>query len=145
MNPKNPTSRKNQEHEDSGRAVYRIWCAACVEGRGVGGQRQIELLEEEERERTTSFVAFDYGFMTQESAGTLPILICRDGRYGQTGATCVNGKVPQHTPFHFLRVAQISWCSQLHFEMRQRTEHEITARCGDSSMCGSGSDPTRTT
>ena len=37
MNPKNPTSREKQEHEDSGHAVYTSWCAACVEGRGVGG------------------------------------------------------------------------------------------------------------
>ena len=34
MNPMNPTSREKQEH---GR--FRNWCAACVEGRGVGGQR----------------------------------------------------------------------------------------------------------
>ena len=50
MNPNNPTSREKQEHEDSGHAVYRNWCAACVEGRGVGGQHRIELLDEEERE-----------------------------------------------------------------------------------------------
>ena len=50
LNPKNPTSREKQEHEDSGHAVCRSWCAACVEGRGVGGQHRIELLEEEERE-----------------------------------------------------------------------------------------------
>ena len=62
MNPKSPTSREKQEHEDSGHAVYRSWCAACVEGRGVGGQHRIELLEEQERERTTPIVAFDYGF-----------------------------------------------------------------------------------
>ena len=49
MNPKNPTSREKQEHEDSGHAVYRSWCAVCVGGRGVGGQYRIELLEEEER------------------------------------------------------------------------------------------------
>ena len=41
MNPKNPTSRMKQEHEDSGHAVHRSWCAACVEGRGVGGQHRI--------------------------------------------------------------------------------------------------------
>ena len=35
MSPKNPTSREKQKHEDSGHAVYRSWCAACVEGRGV--------------------------------------------------------------------------------------------------------------
>ena len=50
MNPKNPTSREKQKHEDSEHAVYRNWCAACVEGRGVGGQHRIEPLEEEERE-----------------------------------------------------------------------------------------------
>ena len=102
MNPKNPTSREKQEHEDSGHAVYRNWCAACVEGRGVGGQHRNALLQEEERERTTSIVAFDYGFMTQESAGTLPILMCRHGRYGQTGATCCERKGPTAYSISFL-------------------------------------------
>ena len=37
MNPKSPTSREKQEPEDSGHSVFRSWCAACVEGRGVGG------------------------------------------------------------------------------------------------------------
>ena len=63
MNPKNLTNREKQEHEDSGHAVHRSWCAACVEGRGVGGQHRIELLEEEERGRTTPIVAFDYVFL----------------------------------------------------------------------------------
>ena len=67
MNPKNPASREKQEHEDPGHAVYWSWCAACV---------------------TTPIVAFDDGFLTQEHADTFPIpLICRDSRYGQTGAT----------------------------------------------------------
>ena len=35
-----------KKQEDSGHAVYKSWCGACVEGRG-------EQLEEEERERTT--------------------------------------------------------------------------------------------
>ena len=81
MNPKNPTKREKQEHEDSRHAVYRSRCAACVEGRGVGGQHRIELLEEEERERTTPIVAFDCGFLTQENADTFPILICRDSKH----------------------------------------------------------------
>ena len=38
MNPKNPTSREKQEHEGSRHAAYKSWCAACVEGRFVGGQ-----------------------------------------------------------------------------------------------------------
>ena len=57
------------------------------------------------RERTIPIMAFDYGFLTQETADTFPILICRDSRYGQTGATCCERKVPQHTPFHFLLVS----------------------------------------
>ena len=35
MNPKNSTNREKQEHEYSGHAVYGSWCAACVHGRGV--------------------------------------------------------------------------------------------------------------
>ena len=94
MNPKDPTSREKQDPEVSGHAVCRSWCAACVEGRGVARQHRIELLEEEERERTTPIVAFDYGFLTQENADTFPILICRDSRYGQTGATCCERNGP---------------------------------------------------
>ena len=102
MNPKNPKSREKQEHEDSGRAVYRSWCAACVEGGGVGGQHRIELLEEEERERTTPIVAFDFGFLTQENTDTFPCLICRDSRYGLTGATCCERKGSIHRILHFI-------------------------------------------
>ena len=103
MNPKNPTSREKQDHEDSGHAVYRSWCAACVEGRGVGGQHRIELLEEEEeRERTTPIVAFDCGLLTRENTDTFPILICRDSRYGQTEATCCERQGPTAYSISFL-------------------------------------------
>ena len=73
-----------------------------VEGRGVGGQHRIELLEEEERERTTPIVVFDYGFLTQENAETFQILMCRDSRYGQTGATCCERKGPTAYSISFL-------------------------------------------
>ena len=101
-NPKNTTSREKQEHEDSGHAVYRNWCAAC--------------------------------------------LICRDSRYGQTGATCCERKGPTaySISFHVGFTKYLSF-SMNHFEMRQRTEHQITSRCSDSRMCGSGSDSTGTT
>ena len=62
-------------------------------GRGVGGKHRIELVEEEERERTTA---------TQENADTFPILICRDSRYGQTGATCCERKGPTAYSISFL-------------------------------------------
>ena len=35
---------------------------------------------------TTPIEAFDYGFLTRDSADTFPILICLDSRYGQTGS-----------------------------------------------------------
>ena len=100
MNPKNPSNEEKQELEDSGHAVSRSWCAACVEGRGVGGQHRIELLEEDERERTTPIVAFDYGFLTQEDADTF----VETAGMVKRERHVVNGKVPQHTPFHFLWV-----------------------------------------
>ena len=49
--PRNPTSREKQEHEDPRHAVSRNWSAACVDGRGVGGQHRIELVEEREKLR----------------------------------------------------------------------------------------------
>ena len=62
MNPKNPTSREKQEHEDSGHAVYRSWCAACVKGRGVGGQHRIALLEERRKRKDDSNRGFRLRF-----------------------------------------------------------------------------------
>ena len=146
MNPKNPTSREKQAHEDSEHAVYRSWCAASVEGRGVGGQHRIELLDEEERERTTPIVAFDYGFLTQDNTDPFPNLICRDSRYGQTGATCCERKGPTACSISFL----VGFIKDLGFrgiilKCDKGVEHERTPRCGDSCMCRSGSDSARTT
>ena len=96
------------------------WCAACVEGRGVGGQQRIEPLEEEEGEITTPIVAFDYGFLDQGNADTFPILICRDCKYGQTGATCCERKGPTAYSISFLAgfIKDLGF-SPNHFEMRQ--------------------------
>ena len=44
-------------------------------------------MKRREKGRTAPIVAFHDGFMTQENADTFPMLICRDSRYGQTGAT----------------------------------------------------------
>ena len=52
MNPKNPTSREKQEHEDIQDMLSTgVGVLLGVEGGGVGGQHRIELLEEEEREK----------------------------------------------------------------------------------------------
>ena len=77
-------------------------CAACVEGRGVGGQHRIELSEEEERERTTPIVAFDYGLLTQENTDTFPILIYQNNKYGRTRGTCCERKAPTPHSISFL-------------------------------------------
>ena len=76
INPKNLTSREKQEHEDSGHAVYRNWCAACDQGRGVGGHIEWNCWRKRKEKEQLRFVAFDYGFLTQENADTFPILIC---------------------------------------------------------------------
>ena len=83
-NPKNPTSGKKQEHEESGHAVYRNWSAAHVEGRRSGGPHRIELLG---ARRNNSNVSFDYLFMKQGHTGTFPIL-----SLVKTGATCCERK-----------------------------------------------------
>ena len=74
-------------------------CCLCRRSR-CGRQHRIELLEEEERERTIPNVVFDNRFLTQENADTFPILICRDSRYGQTGATCCERQ--GHTAYSIL-------------------------------------------
>ena len=53
---------------------------------------ELNCFEEEERTRTMPMVAFDCCFMTQENADTFPILMCRDSRIGQMGATCCERK-----------------------------------------------------
>ena len=147
MNPKNPTSREKQEREDSGHAVLQeMVCGFCLDGRGVGGQHRIELLEEGEKERTTPIVVFDCGFLTQENADTFPILICRDSRYGQTGATCCERKGPTAYSISFL----VGFIKDLGFRRIILTcdnehEYERTPRRSDSRMRRSGSDSTRTT
>ena len=74
-NPKNPMSRENQEHEDSGHAVHATWCAALSRVQELVDNIELNCWRRE-REEMSPTVAFDYGFVTQENAGSLPILIC---------------------------------------------------------------------
>ena len=59
-------------------------------------------MDEEEREKLTPIVASDHGFMTEENADTFPILIYRDSRSGQTGATSCERKGPTAHSISFL-------------------------------------------
>ena len=69
---------------------------------GVGTQLQVEPMEEEERERTNPTVTFDCGFLTQENADTFPMLICRNSRQSETGATSSERKDPTSYLISFL-------------------------------------------
>ena len=54
-----------------------------------GKHFQAEPVVEEGIERTTQVVTFDCGFLTQENADMLPILVCRghaSGQYGSDGS-----------------------------------------------------------
>ena len=69
----------------------------------TGGLHRIQLLDEEERENETSIVAFNHGFLTQDNADTLPLVICRK-KEGMVRLErhVANEKTAQHTPSHFL-------------------------------------------
>ena len=100
MNPKNPTNRVKQEHEDSGHAVYRCWCATCVEGRGVGVLHRIELLEEEERLSLLTSVSRHKKMLTHFRSGF--VLTARLVKREQLA---VNGKVLLHILCYFWSVS----------------------------------------
>ena len=98
------------------------------------------------RERTTPIVAFEYGFLTQENADTFPILICRDSRYCQTGATCCERKGPTAYSISFLvGFIQDVGFRRIILKCDNKPSTKALPRCGDSRMCGSGSDSARTT
>ena len=80
------------------------------------------------RESTTSIVVFGCGFMTQQNGDMCQILIWRDNRVGQIGATCCERK----------RHRFILKCDN---ERKTKSLEE----CGDSSMYPCGSDSKRPT
>ena len=80
--------KAQQEREDCGHAVYRNWCAVCVRGRCVEKHLQVELLKEEEKERTKPSLAdFDHDSVTQENADKFSILTRRNDEQSQTRVT----------------------------------------------------------
>ena len=146
INPKNPTRREKQEHEASGHVFYRSWCDAWVDGRCVGGQHRIELLEEEERENNNSDCSFRFRFLDTGKRRHVPILICRDSRYRQTGATCCERKSPTAYSISFL----VGFIKDLGFRrIILKCDNEPSTKALQDAvihaMCGSGSDSARTT
>ena len=62
-----------------------------------------ELVDNIENEKEQlRLLFFDCCFMSQENADTLPFLICRDSRFGLTGATCCERKGPTAYSISFL-------------------------------------------
>ena len=102
MNPKKPASREKQEHEDSRHAVYRSGCLAGVEGRGVGGHQRTELWDEEERENDSHCCLLQRFHDTRTCRHVSSSGMSRQWVMVRLERRVANGKVPQHTPFHFL-------------------------------------------
>ena len=127
---------EKQAREDSGHVFWRNWCVASVEGRG--------LVDEIELNCWRSLAAVSWHEKTQTSFQFW--FVKRAGMVKRRPHVVVNGKVT-HSTLHFISsgVHQRFLFVQNHFDMRQRTEHEITSRCCDSSMHGSASDSTGTT
>ena len=100
--PRVPTAAEIEAHEDSGHVMYRSWCKECLEARATGGQHRVAVTDAEEDERADPVVGFDYGFMTQHQADTMPILAVRDSRYHYTKATTVPSKGPGDYAVAFL-------------------------------------------
>ena len=73
------------------------------------GNIELNYWKRRKEKGTTPIVAFDYCFLTQDNADTFPILICRDSRYGQTGATCCGRKGPTAHSISFLFIKDLGF------------------------------------
>ncbi len=82
-----PSVTEIDEHESSGHAVYRTWCKHCVAAKGRGNPH---LADGEEGE--VAEVAFDYGYMSRDSAKCLPMICGRDRQTQSHAASFVKAK-----------------------------------------------------
>ena len=82
--------------------LYRVGVLLVLKVEVLLDNIELTCWKKKERERKPPTVAFDYGFLTQENADTLPILICRDSTYGYSGATCCERKGPTAYSISFL-------------------------------------------
>ena len=131
-NPKNLMRKAQQEREDCGHAVYRNWYAVCVRGRCVEKHLQVELLKEEEKERTKpSLAAFDH------------VSVAQSKRRTESNESCVGWTERFHTTLHFIssRFRQGSGFSQDRCELREWTECGSISRI-DESLHGERNEET---
>ena len=93
-----PTPEEKEEHELTGHAVYRDWCAHCIAAKGVG-QRHLIQSKGSEIEKPT--VALDYAYMGDKEK-VLPILVAKDNKYQTMHASFVDAKGPTEYATRFL-------------------------------------------
>ena len=96
--PMGPTPEEKEEHELTGHAVYRDWCAHCIAAKGVG-QRHLIQSKGSEIEKPT--VALDYAYMGDKEK-VLPILVVKDNKYQTMHASFVDAKGPTEYATRFL-------------------------------------------
>ena len=86
--PSDPTSREIEDHVLTGHASFRLWCAACVQGRGRAERHQGEGRKELEDRSKVPVVSWDYCFLGArnrisevevEQRGDSSVLVMHDG------------------------------------------------------------------
>ena len=88
--PVAPSADEREEHEVTGHAVYRDWCAHYLGARGIG---QRHVVNSRENSDEIALTACDYGYIGGEDE-CLPILVTRDHKYQTVHTTFVDAKGP---------------------------------------------------
>ena len=61
--PPTPTTAEVDQHESTGHACYRNWCAECVRGRGRNRAHQ----SRDHAGDQVPVISFDYGFLSNKA------------------------------------------------------------------------------
>jgi hypothetical protein len=89
MVPVKPTSQREiDEHEATGHAVYRAWCAHCVGAYGLEHQHRMVNREEDE----IPVVSCDFFFMGQDEEKCVPMVAMVDNRTKTISASALPDK-----------------------------------------------------
>ena len=87
--PMQPSAAEVEEHEATGRVVYRSWCPICQAARSTG---QPHLRAPDEEETAVPQIIWDYGFMGEADGESMPILVIKDRKTKRVSATFVQAK-----------------------------------------------------
>jgi len=86
-----PTRKMIEEHEDQNHAVYRNWCATCVQSRGLGQYHKKVKLKEKDEARDGPKIFCDFYFMSTDESST-PMLALKFSRSKRLAATALPQK-----------------------------------------------------